>query len=175
MKSRIDLLRACLPNQDGADEGGSRTEREISEIVKQLLSSQPGCSVGNNVWLDGCFEADIVITRVTPDGSESVFNIEVDGPSHLLPTKQRLSRLRGQHLQEACGVVIARIPLVKLTGEWLLRAEGFEVAVREVLQRLQLLQLLQLLPVAASCCVIILKVSSWDRRPFTTRSSISSL
>ena len=49
MKDRIDLLRACLPNQDGADEGGSRTEREICEIVERLLSSQPGCTVENNV------------------------------------------------------------------------------------------------------------------------------
>ncbi len=119
MKGRIDLLRACLPNQDGADEGGSRTEREICEIVERLLSSQLSCTVENNVWLDGWFEADIVITRVTPDGSKSVINIEVDGPSHLLPTSQRLSRLRDQHLQEACGVVIARIPLLNPTGRWL--------------------------------------------------------
>ena len=138
MKGRIDLLRACLPNQDGADEGGSRTEREICEIVERLLSSQLGCTVENNVWLDGCFEADIVITRVSPDGSESVFNIEFDGPSHLLPTSQRLSRLRDQHLQEACGVVIARIPLMMPTGERLQSGE-YEVTVREVLQRLQLL------------------------------------
>jgi hypothetical protein len=84
-------------------------------------------------------EADFVITRVSPDRSESVYNIEVDGPSHSLPTSQRLSRRRDQHLQEACGVRIARIPLLKSsTGEWLQEGE-YEAAVREVLQGLQLL------------------------------------
>jgi hypothetical protein len=136
MKGRIDRLRACLPTQHEADGRGSRTEREISEIVERLLSSQPGCTVENNVWLDGCFEADIVITRVEPDGSKSASNIEV--PSHLLPTKQRLSRLRDQHLLEAWGVRIVRIPLVKPTGVWLQSGE-YEATVREVLQRLQLL------------------------------------
>ena len=139
MKGRIDQLRACLLTQHEGNEVGSRAEREISEIVKRLLSSQSGFTVENNVWLDGCFSADIVITRVAPDRSKSIFNIEVDGPSHLLPTKQRLSRLRDQHLQEACGVVIVRIPLLKPTGEWLVHAEGYEAAVQEVLQRLQLL------------------------------------
>jgi hypothetical protein len=93
------------------------------------------------VYLDGCFEADIVITRVSPDGSKSVFNIEVDGPSHSLPTKQRLSQRRDQHLQEACGVRIARIPLLKPTGEWLQRGGEYEAAVRRELQRWQLLEM----------------------------------
>jgi hypothetical protein len=67
-----------------------------------------------------------------------VFNIKLDGPSHSLPTSQRLSLRRDQHLQEACGVRIARIPLQKPTGECLLR-EDYEAAVRVVLQGLQLL------------------------------------
>jgi hypothetical protein len=142
MKSRIDLLRASLPTQDGTD-GGSRAEREFYKIVQRLLSSQiqpgGGFTVESNVWLDGCFEADIVITRVESDSSKSVvYNIEVDGPAHFQPTKQHLSRLRDQHLQEAFGMRIARISLLKPTGEWLDR-NNYEKAVREVLQGLQLL------------------------------------
>ena len=138
MKDRIDQLRASLPSNAVDKERGSRTERDIFKTVEQVLSSQPGCVVESNVWLDGCFEADIVITCVPPDGSQSVFNIEVDGPSHSQPTKLRLSRRRDQHLQEACGVKIARIPLLQTTGEWLQSGE-YEAVVREVLERLQLL------------------------------------
>ena len=123
---------------------GSLAEREIRSIVERMLpsrnDSQPGggCTVESNVWLDGCFEADIVITRASPDGSKSVFNIEVDGPSHSLSTSQRLSQRRDQHLQEACGVRIARIPLLKPTGEYLQRGAEYEAAVREVREGLQL-------------------------------------
>jgi hypothetical protein len=139
MIGRIDRLRAVLPNQDDGKEGaGSHREKGIFETIERVLSSQPGYTVVSNVWLDGCFEADIVITRVLPDGSESVFNIEVDGPSHSRPTSQRLDRRRDQYLQEACGVRITRIPLVKPTGEWLQSGE-YEAAVRKVLERLQLL------------------------------------
>jgi hypothetical protein len=146
MADRIAKLRAWLPTaQDEAEYrdsfnggGSSEREREFSGIVEQLLSSQPGYTVENNVWLDGCFEADIVITRVSPDGSKSVYNIEVDGPSHLRPTSQRLDQLRDHHLQEACGVRIARIPLLKPTGKWLQSGE-YEAVAREVLQRWQLL------------------------------------
>jgi hypothetical protein len=138
MKDRIDRLRAFLPSEADDKERGSHTEREIFKIVERVLSSQPSCKFKNNVWLDGCFEADIVITRVSPDGSQSVFNIEVDGPSHLRPTSQRLSQRRDQHLQESCGVKVFRIPLLQPTGEWLQSGE-YEAAVREVLERLQLL------------------------------------
>jgi hypothetical protein len=83
MKDRIDQLRSFLPTEtDGNEGGGSRTERGIFKTVERVLSGQPGCMVESNLYLDGCFEADIVITRVLPDGSKSVFNIEVDGPSH---------------------------------------------------------------------------------------------
>jgi hypothetical protein len=141
MKDRIDQLRALLPTQaDGKGGGGSRAEKGIFKTVERVLLSQPGCTVESNLYLDGCFEADIVITRVSPDGSKSVYNIEVDGPSHSRPIRQRLHRRRDQHLQEACGVRIARIPLVKPTGKWLQGGE-YEAAVREVLERLQLLQL----------------------------------
>ena len=151
MQARVDRLRACLSTQDQAPVGGSgsgRTEREVFEVVERALSSQPGCTVERNVWLDGCFEADIVITLTTLlDGSESksesrsersVFNLEVDGPSHSLPTSQRLCRLRDQHLVEACGVRTARVPLQRPTGEWLRSAE-VEAAVRAELHRWQLL------------------------------------
>ena len=67
-----------------------------------------------------------------------MFNIEVDRPMHSLSSSQRLSRLRDQHLQEACGVRTARIPLLKPDGEWLQSAE-YEAAVRAELQRWQLL------------------------------------
>jgi hypothetical protein len=108
MKDRIDQLSAFLPTQaDGKGGGGSRAEEEIFKTVERVLSSQPGYTVVSNVWLDGCFEADIVITRDLPDGNRSVFNIEVDGPSHLRPTSQRLDRRRDQHLQGAYGVRIA--------------------------------------------------------------------
>jgi hypothetical protein len=137
MKDRIDRLRASLPSTDDK-ERGSQAERGIFKTVERVLSSQPGCKVESNVWLDGCFEADIVITRVSPDGSKSVFNIEVDGPSHSLPTSQRLGRRRDQHLLEACGVKIDRIPLLQSTGKWL-QSEEYEAAVRLVLERLQLL------------------------------------
>ena len=106
---------------------------EFFEVVERALSSQPGCTVERNVWLDGCFEADIVITL-----SESVFNLEVGGRSQSLPTKQRLSRLRDQHLREACGVRTARVPLQRPTGEWLRSAE-VEAAVRAELRRWRLL------------------------------------
>jgi hypothetical protein len=138
MKDRIDQLRNSLPSKADDKEVGSQAERDIFKVVERVLSSQPGCVVESNVWLDGCFEADIVITWVPPDGSQSVFNIEVDGPSHSRPTSQRLSRRRDQHLQEACGVKIARIPLLQTTGKWLQRGE-YEAVVREVLERLQLL------------------------------------
>ena len=131
-----------MPTQDEAKDRGSRAERDICGIVERLLltsqRSGGGCTVESNVWLDGCFEADIVITRVSPDGSKSVFNIEVDGPTHSLPTSQRLSRLRDRHLLEACGVRIARIQLQKPSGEWLQSGE-YEAAVREVLEGLGLL------------------------------------
>ena len=143
MKSRVDRLRACLSTQDEAKDRGSRAERDICGIVERLLltsqRSGGGCTVESNVWLDGCFEADIVITRVSPDGSKSVFNIEVDGPSHSLPTRQRLSQRRDQYLQEACSLRIARISLLKPSGEYLQRGEEYETAVREVLEGLQLL------------------------------------
>jgi hypothetical protein len=138
MKDRIDQFRNSLPSKADDKEMGSRRERGIFKVVERVLSSQPGCVVESNVWLDGCFEADIVITCVSPDGSQSVFNIEVDGPSHSQPTKLRLSQRRDQHLQEACGVRIARIPLLQTTGEWLQSGE-YEAVVREVLERLQLL------------------------------------
>jgi hypothetical protein len=145
MSDRIAQLRAWLPTAQDESEyrvssnsGGSRTEREIFMIAQRVLSNQPGCIVESNVWLDGCFEADIVITCVAPDGSMSVFNIEVDGPSHSQPTSQRLDQRRDQHLQEACGVRIARIPLLKPTGEWL-RSGEYEAVAREVLQCWQLL------------------------------------
>jgi hypothetical protein len=140
MKCHIARLRAFLPSQDDGKEEGSRSEMGIFKTVERVLSSQPGCTVESNVWLDGCFEADIVITRVSLDGSLSVFNIEVDGPSHSRPASQRLDQRRDQHLQEACGVLIARIPLLQPTGEWLQSGE-YEAAVREVLEPLQLLQL----------------------------------
>jgi hypothetical protein len=138
MKGRIDHLRAFLPNHNDGKKTGSLRERDIFKTVEQVLSSQPGCTVESNVWLDGCFEADIVITRVSSDGTKSVFNIEVDGPSHLAPTSQRLGRRRDQHLQEVCGVRIARIPLWKSTGQWL-QSREYEATVRYVLQRWQLL------------------------------------
>jgi hypothetical protein len=149
MKPRIDTLRACLPSKDDYEPENpaisSRTEAmSMSKIVARLLPGQSekgGCTVETGVYLDGCFgPADIVITKVTPDGIDSVYNIEVDGPSHdSLLTAQRLSGRRDQHLQEACGVRIARIPLVKATGEGLQGPE-YEGAVREVLVQLGLLQ-----------------------------------
>jgi hypothetical protein len=140
MKIRIDRLRALLPNHaDGKGGTGSRTERDIFKIVERVLSSQPGYTVESNVWLDGCFGADIVITRLSPDGSKSVFNIEVDGPIHSRPTSQRLDRRRDQHLQEACGVRIARIPLLQPTGQWLQSGE-YEAAVQAVFEHWQLMQ-----------------------------------
>ena len=145
LKSRVDRLRACLPSLEEAKVRGSRAVREMCSIVERLLPSQNdsqpggGCTIESNVWLDGCFEADIVITRVTPDGSKSVFNIEVDGPSHSLPTSQRLCQRRDQYLQEACGVRVTRIPLIKPTGEYLKRGAEYEATVREVLEGLQLL------------------------------------
>jgi hypothetical protein len=139
MKDRIDQLRSFLPTEtDGNEGGGSQRERGIFKTVERVLSGQPGCTVESNLYLDGCFEADIVITRISPDGSKSVYNIEVDGPSHSLPTKLRLSQRRDQHLQEACGVKIDRIQLLQSTGKWLQSGE-YEAAVRVVLERLQLL------------------------------------
>ena len=67
-----------------------------------------------------------------------MFNLEVDGPSHSLPTTRRLSRLRDQQLREACGVLTARVPLQRPTGEWLRSAE-VEAAVRAELRRWRLL------------------------------------
>jgi hypothetical protein len=283
MQGRISLLSASLPKhgeagyRDGSLQGSSRAEREFCKVIEKLLASssrdkKPECgdscsiTVKSNVYLDGCFEADIVITRVSPEGgdedededededdeieekekeeeeeekekeeeeefmkfgkeegeeeemkfaeegevmevqieinetkldgrSESenenktesgsksgsknknktesgsktesktenktknktesgsknknenenksknksgVFNIEIDGPSHSLPAKQRLSLHRDQHLQEACGVKIARISLLKPTGEWL-QSEEYEEVAREVLQLWELL------------------------------------
>ena len=72
------------------------------------------------------------------DESKIVYNIEVDGPLHSRPSKQRLIRRRDRYLLEACGVRTARITLLKPDGEWLQRAE-YEAVVRAELQRWQLL------------------------------------
>jgi hypothetical protein len=53
-----------------------------------------------------------------------MLNIEVDGPWHLLPIKQRLKRLRGQHLQEACGVRIVHVADGRVATEWRVRGGG---------------------------------------------------
>jgi hypothetical protein len=151
MAGRVERLRACLPTpqEDGninTKERGSRAEREILRIVEQLIDESGGLESGvftvveSNVWLDGCFEADIVITRVSPDGSKSVFNIEVDGPFHLLPTNRRLSERRDKHLKEACGVEIVRISLLKANGIDYLSSEEYEGVVRDVLQNLRLVK-----------------------------------
>ena len=140
MKSRIDRLRAYLPGQDQSPVGSSRKEKEIFSVAKRVLPSQPECTVENAIFLDGCFEADIVITCTLLDESKIVYNIEVDGPSHSKPTSQRMGRLlRDQHLFEECGVRTARITLHKPDGEWLQSAEYEAVVLRAELQRWQLL------------------------------------
>jgi hypothetical protein len=93
------------------------------------------------VWLDGCFEADIVITITETDQNDekTIYNIEIDGPSHSLPTSQLQCQRRDNHLSEECGVIIARIPLQNSNGEYKKKGDEFESAVREVLEHWELL------------------------------------
>ena len=57
------------------------------------------------------FSCDIVIRSLS---SGEAYNIELDGPAHLLPRKQLLCDLRDSFLQEACGVRVVRVNLCTL-------------------------------------------------------------
>ena len=115
--SRVDSLPVC----DSPDHRphGSATEKQFYEHVARILAAVPtgagekSYSLSSSEFLDGCFEADIVIACEEGDGSgeTKVFNIEIDGPSHRHPTKRRLCQRRDDYLREKLGVETVRIDI----------------------------------------------------------------
>jgi hypothetical protein len=111
-ESKSELNAADNPSEEKGNEEDATRQEEEEEERKRSERISEGSKIASN--------------------RNIVYNIEIDGPSHTLPSKQRLSRRRDQHLQEACGVQIARISLLKPTGEWLESGE-YEAMVRGVL------------------------------------------
>ena len=72
--------------------------------VRNLLEGYPSCEMFCNVWLHG-FEADLVVKT----GTGCEINIEVDGPSHALPTKRLFCHRRDGVLIKRHGVVVIRV------------------------------------------------------------------
>ena len=115
----LEVARSRGYDMSGAGHG-SKKEGRFYRCIASLLRSHhldDQYEVSCNEYLDYCFEADIVIRTVAGKSEPGmVYNIEIDGPSHLKPTKKRLCALRDAYLKTSCGVQIARIPLVERRG-----------------------------------------------------------
>ena len=93
----------------------SAIREELEAYSSRTGSPMP--TMSTNEFLEGCFEADIVIRLSSPESgtgaaaSPRVINIEIDGPSHHFIQKMRLTKLRDAYLAQKCGVEVCRIPL----------------------------------------------------------------
>ena len=84
--------------------GSTELEKVVAREVRNILEGYPSCEMFCNVWLHG-FEADLVVRT----GSGCEINIEVDGPSHALPTKRLFCYRRDEVLSKRHGVVVIRV------------------------------------------------------------------
>jgi hypothetical protein len=129
---------------------GSTSEKIFFEIVGKMLTelgSQAGSktySLRSSEHLDGCFEADILISEIGMGSGEGGggrgYNIEIDGPSHSHPVTRRLCTYRDMYLEEVLGVEIVRIDIREdVRREGGLTMERMAKLAREALEMLGLL------------------------------------
>lgn len=84
-------------------------EGRIFLIFKEaLIANRNVLSVTNNESLL-CFEADIAIRFLTPDGNEALINIEIDGPYH--KRSSLFTRLRDEFLYSKSEIHTLRLPV----------------------------------------------------------------
>ena len=117
---RVDRLQRLVESRGGdeAEENATQslTEERFYRCIQSVLTSSchhsPQYEVSHNEFLDSCFEADIIIRTVGgKDEPAVVYNIEIDGLSHLQPKTKLLCEYRDEYLKNACGIQIGRIPL----------------------------------------------------------------
>jgi hypothetical protein len=86
-----------------------------AKIIRELLLGYDSLvSVTCEELLHG-FEADIVIRWKDADSVKTVYNIEIDGPTHDFVRKQRFCSLRDSYMNSVHSVRIVRIPYDSIT------------------------------------------------------------
>mgnify|MGYP000562252001 CR=1 FL=1 len=99
----------------------------IESVLASSRYSSLQYEVSCNEFLDGCFEANIVIRTRTGTGtckSAQVYNIEIDDIFLNQPKRNRLCSYRDEYLQRVCGIKVARI---RSTGNMLQGDSDVEV------------------------------------------------
>jgi hypothetical protein len=97
------------------DSGGSQSHSEsaLLERAKACFAGHPLISVRPAACFLHGFEADIVLdVRPASGGETATVNVEVDGPTHRLSSRQRLVAVRDPHLR-ARGVRVLRWDLLQ--------------------------------------------------------------
>ena len=97
------------------DSSGSLSNSEAALLVraKACFAGHPLITVRPAACFLHGFEADIVLdVRPASGGETATVNVEVDGPTHCLPSKQRLVAVRDPHLR-ARGVRVLRWDLLQ--------------------------------------------------------------
>ena len=94
----------------------SKSEAQYAAEIQAMLSGQKNIAVTTSEYLDGCFEADVLVCVTAADGPITTagkvrkINIEIDGPAHLHPSKRRFYQ-SDKYLREHCGIEVHRIGL----------------------------------------------------------------